>query len=153
VEAAVEDVDAAFLEDKKASPLCIGSEDFRDKIGRLYRDLLGAKPRWEDVAFRRTGGVVDVEGVLDAVCRALAIDRSSLQRRRRDSFDRAIASRMLCDYSGLTQREAAQVLGIANGASVSQQLRKLARAIETDRALHAQVAALAAELKSNLPEP
>ncbi|MCX5643556.1 MAG: transposase [Phycisphaerae bacterium] len=150
VEAAIEDIDAAFLEAKRASPLCIGAEDFRDKIRRLYEDLLEARLRPEDVAFRRTGTVLGVDAVLEAVCEALAVDRSSLLQRRRNSFDRAIASRMLCDFAGLTQREAAQVLGIANGAAVSQQLRKLTRALESDSTLRNQVAKIGGGLKGNL---
>lgn len=125
VEAAVEDIDAAFLEDRCISPLCIGSQDFRDKIRARYRSLLETRTRHEDVAFRRTGTLLTVDAILDAVCDGLAADRQSLLRRRRDSFDRAIASRMLCDYAGLTQRQAAQILGIATGAAVSLQLRKL----------------------------
>ncbi len=147
VEAAVGDIDAAFLEVKNASPLCIGSEEFRDRIRRLYRALAGAKPRLEDVAFHRTGAVLDVDVILETVCRTLAVQRESLLRRRRNSLDRAIASRMLCEHGGLTQREAAQVLGIANGAAVCQQLRKLTRALESDRSLRDRVAGIAAGLK------
>jgi REP element-mobilizing transposase RayT len=151
VEAAIEDIDAAFLEAKCTSPLCIGSEAFRDKIHALYHGLLEARPLREDVAFRRTGTLLDPDAVLDTVCQALAIDRRSLLHRRRDSFDRAIASRMLCDYAGLTQRQAAHVLDIATGASVSLQLRKLSQALESDKRLQATVAAIAAKLRTNRP--
>ncbi len=153
VEAAIEDIDAAFLEAKCTSPLCIGSDGFRDKIHSLYHGLLETKPLREDVAFRRTGTLLDADAVLNAVCQALAVDRRSLLRRRRDSFDRAIASRMLCDYAGLTQRRTAHMLGIATGASVSLQLRKLAQALESDKRIQATVATIAAKLKDHRPRP
>jgi putative transposase len=149
VEAAIEDIDADFVAAQRASPLCVGSEPFRDRIRRLYDDLVGAKPQVEDVSFRRRGTVLEVEAILEAVCAALAIERASLLRRRRDSWDRAIAARMLCHHGGLTQRQAAQVLGIANGAAISQQLQKLARAMESDRLLRERVQNLAATFKSS----
>ena len=105
------------------------------------------------MAFRRTGTVRSVDVVLNAVCAVLAIDRPSLCRRRRNSFDRAIAARMLCDHGGLTQRETAQVLGIANGAAISQQLSKLAGALEADGVLRAEVTEIAAVLKGDQSEP
>jgi hypothetical protein len=70
-----------------------------------------------------------------------------VSRRRSDSFDRAIASRMLCDHAGLTQRQAARVLGIHTGVSISRQLRKLARELESNQTLRKQVARIADELK------
>jgi hypothetical protein len=147
VEAGIETLDAAFLEAKSASPLCIGSEAFRDKIRMLYRRLLEARPQQEDVAFRRTGTVLSIDEILAVACRRLAVDREGLLRRQRNSLDRAIASRMLCDHGGLTQRQVAQVLGIRNGAPISQQLRKLARELDSNRTLDKQVAGIADELR------
>ncbi|MBM4027711.1 MAG: transposase [Planctomycetes bacterium] len=152
VEAAVEDIDADFIEAKRASSLSIGSEKFRDKIRRLHEKRLGGKPWGEGAAFRRRGTVRRVEAILATVCGALAIDRASLRRRRRDSWDRAIASRMLCQYGGLTQQQVADVLGIASGAAVSQQLRKLAEAMAADRRLRGQVLKIAAQLQSDPPD-
>ncbi len=147
VESGIGTVDDAFLEAKNASALCIGSERFRERLGALYRRRLESRLLREDVAFRRRGTVLPAEEVLAVVCRRLAVARESLLCRRRASFDRAIASRMLCDHAGLTQRQAARILGIGNGACVSQHLRKLARALESNRTLGAQVSPIAAELK------
>ncbi len=148
VESGIDHLDAPFLEAKSASALCIGSEGFRDRIRRLYRSRLEARARPEDVAFRRHGTVLSVEEILKVVCRRLAVDREVLRRRRRNALDRVIASRVLCDCGGLTQRQVAQVLGIRNGASVSQQLRKLARELESSPALRNQVREMEDELKS-----
>ena len=71
-----------------------------------------------------------------------------LPGRRRDALDRALAARLLCDYGGLTQREAATVLGLRSGAAVSAQLQNLAQRLSTDPALRRQMAALAAQLKT-----
>jgi hypothetical protein len=100
-----------------------------------------------DIAFRRQGTVLPVEEILGEVCRRLGSDRRELLRRRRNSFDRAVASRMLCDYGGLTQRQVAEVLGIGSGACVSQHLRKLACELESNRVLRYQVNEITAEFK------
>lgn len=147
VESGIESVDAPFLEAESASALCIGSAAFRDRIRTLYARLLDARRRQEDIAFRRGGAVLSVDAILAVVCRRLATDREALVRRRRNSFDRAIASRMLCDHGGLTQRQVAQVLGIGNGACVSRHLRRLARELESDRVLRNQVRGMEDELK------
>jgi len=147
VEAGITQMDAAFLEDARASRLCLGSEGFRARIRALYESLLREQPRTEDIAFRRTGTRLPVEQILQAVCQGLATDRASLLRRRRDSRERAVASRLLCALGGLTQREVAAVLGLRSGAAVSAQLRKLANEIKTDPQLHQQMAALVTKLK------
>ncbi len=58
-----------------------------------------------------------------------------------------MASRTLCDYGGLTQRQVAEVLGLRNGAAVSAQLHKLAEQRETDSLLREQMADITTELK------
>ncbi len=58
-----------------------------------------------------------------------------------------MASRLLCDLGGLTQREVAEVLGLRSGAAVSAQLHQLAEQVTTDRRLRQQMAALVAQLK------
>ena len=52
-----------------------------------------------------------------------------------------------CDHGGLTQRQVAEALGISTGVVVGQQLRKLARALESNRVLRRQVTAIADDLK------
>jgi len=51
------------------------------------------------------------------------------------------------DHGDLTQRQVADVLGIGTGAPISQQLRKLARALESNRVLRRQVTAIADDVK------
>lgn len=147
VESGIETIDATFLEAKSASPLCIGSEGFREKIRELYRSLFETRTHQEDIAFRREGKVLSVDQILTVICTRLAVNREMLLRRRRNSFDRAIAARMLCHHGGLTQRQVAQILGIHNGASISRQLHKLACELESNRGLRNQVCKIANELK------
>jgi hypothetical protein len=149
VEAGIEQVDAAFLEAARASPLCLGCEEFCERMRRLYHRLCDDKPRQEDVAFRRLPRRVDVEVILECVCRRLAVDRGSLLRTRRDSGPRAVAARMLCDHGDLTQRQVAQTLGLRSGAAVSKQLRLLTHRLESDRDLREAVAAISRDLAAS----
>jgi putative transposase len=153
VESGIEKIDSTFLEAQNASGLCLGSESFRDRIGTWYRQRLAAAPRREDVAFRRAGRVLSGEEILAVVCRQWGVQREELQRRRRDSFDRALASRMLCEHGGLTQRQVAQILRIGSGACVSQHLRKLAHALESNRTLQNRVRTLTEELQRCRQKP
>ncbi|HSV99627.1 MAG TPA: transposase [Sedimentisphaerales bacterium] len=147
VESAIGQADEEFLEVKRASPLSLGSEGFRERILSLYHDLLDARDGRQDVAFRRRVAVLSPEEVLTVVCAGLGVERALLLRRRRNSFDRAVASRMLCRYAGLTQRQAAHVVGIRNGASVSGQLNRLAKELQSNRSLRNRVQKMEDDLK------
>ena len=140
----------AFIDEQKASRLCLGSESFRDRVATWYNNLTEGKPRPEDIAFRRTGRLLSAERILEVVCERLAVDRKSLQRRRRGTFDRAVASRMLCDHGGLTQRQAADLLGLRSGAAVSQQLQRLAEETERNRPLQKQLTTIAKGLQNSI---
>jgi REP element-mobilizing transposase RayT len=146
VEAGIRDPDAAFLEAKTASRLCLGTPDFRDRVRALYERLLDGQAHAEDAAFRRPARRVPVARVLDIVCRELEVTRQVLLVRRRDCLPRAVAARMLCDWGALTQRETAAVLGLGSGAAVSLQLRRLAGATPSDRHLRQQVEKIVAVL-------
>ena len=101
--------------------------------GNERREIFGDdKPRQEDVASRRMPRRVEVEVILESVCRRLAVDRGSLLRTRRDSGPRAVAARMLCDHGDLTQRQVAQTLGLRSGAVREQAtLRSLTQSTMT----------------------
>ncbi len=147
VEAGIEQVDAAFLESRSLSGLCLGSQPFRERVQSLYQDLQGGRGRREDIAFRRRGTWRATEEILDIVCLHLGVNREELRRRRRNSFARALAARMLRDHAGLTQRQIADVLGIGSGGAVGKQLGKLAAEFPHNERLRRQVAALAAECR------
>ena len=148
VEAAMIDIDAAFVEEARTARLGLGSEGFRARIRVLYDNLLHGRPRSEDIAFRRPGTRLPAEQILQAVCGGFGVERASLLRRRRDSQTRAVASRLLCDYGALTQRQIAEILGLRSGAAVSAQLHRLAEDVKTDVRLAKQIAKTVAKLKS-----
>jgi len=54
---------------------------------------------------------------------------------------------MLCQYAGLTQRQAARALGIGNGASVSGQLKRLAKELQSNRNLRNRARKMEDDLK------
>jgi hypothetical protein len=62
----------------------------------------------EDVSFRRVARVAPVEKILEVVVSVSGVAREALFEQQRDCRWRAAASRMLCRYGGLTQREAAR---------------------------------------------
>jgi len=48
----------------------------------------------------------------------------------------------LCDYSGLNQRQVAEVLNLTIGGAVSKQLRKLSAVLEKDKSVQKALADL-----------
>jgi len=148
VEAGISEVDAPFIEEAKASRLSIGSEGFRARLRTIYEDRLKGKSKSEDVSFRRTATRLPAERILGVVSEGLGVEYASLLRRQRGSLDRAVASRMLCDYGGLTQRQAADVLGLRSGAAVSAQLHRLAERLKRNPRLQKRLTAIASELKA-----
>ncbi len=130
VESGIETEDEEFLVDLERSPRCIGSEKFREYVDSRYAELLQDRQVAEDVSFRKLGTFVPEDVVLDIVAKRAKVERADLLRRRRDSTHRALASSMLCKYSGLTQRAAAKVLGMKTGVAVSCQLRALSTRIK-----------------------
>ena len=82
---------------------------------------------------RRSVASTTCEGVGEALTGGIA--QEELLRRQRDSMLRAVASRMLCRHGGLTQREAAGVLGLKTGGAISHQLRNLEEMLRSDRQL------------------
>jgi REP element-mobilizing transposase RayT len=149
VEAGISKVDAPFIEETKVSRLSIGSEGFRARVRTIYEKLLKGKSRSEDVSFRRTATRLPTERILGVVSEGLGVECVSLLRRQRGSMDRAVASRMLCDYGGLTQRQAADVLGLRSGAAVSAQVHRLAERLRRNPRLQKRLTAIAATLKAS----
>lgn len=147
VEAGIGDVDAAFINAKKRSPLCIGSDSCRERIESLYETLVDGKARKEDASFRRVGRRCSADDVLSVVCEALGIGRQELLRRRRGSMVRPLAARFLCECSGLTQREVAEVLHLKSGAAVSHQIKWLGEAVGQDASLRRMQRRIARELQ------
>jgi len=147
VESGISDIDAAFIETKKRSRLCIGSDGCRTRMEAYYRRMLEAYDRKEDVSFRRQSKDHSVEEVLGVVCDVLHVDRTVLARRRKDSIIRPVAAKMLCQYGGLTQRQAAEIVGVRSGVAVCLQIRKVDERMKKDRDLQRQLAQIGKRLR------
>lgn len=146
VEQGVGKAEEEWRELQEASRIAIGSEGFIDRMESLYAGLVAGRSRPEDASFRRVGHTIESARVLSQVTRALGVPVATLRQRRRNVWDRAIAARCLVRFSGLTQREAGEQLGIGTGGSVSAQLRKLDAAMKSDRALRSLVIDLERDL-------
>ncbi len=140
VESGIRDIDAAFIESRRRSRLCIGSDAFHEHIEKIYEKLVDGRDSKEDASFRRVAHTYPMNTVLDCVCKVMGIDRSVLTSRRRDSLMRPIAARALCDHAGMTQRQVAEVFDLSSGGAVSKQLARLSEMINKDKTLQKKLA-------------
>ena len=131
----------------KSSPLGIGGAAFLDDIREQLIERRRQSKHPEDVRFRNDIASLDPETVLSVTARVLGADPAVFLERRRGSWLRGIASRMLCRYADLSQREAAATLGMRTGAAVGRQLRCLDESLARDRRLRRRVAACEAALR------
>jgi putative transposase len=147
VESGLSDIDAAFMETKRRSRLCIGSDAFRTRLVAYYHQMLEAFDTKEDVSFRRGSKVHSVEEVLSVVCAALRVNRDGLTRRRKESIVRPVVAKMLCQCGGLTQRQAAEIIGVRSGVAVCLQIRKVDEWMKKDKDLQRQLAQIEEQLQ------
>lgn len=124
VETGLAEGDEEFQEIYRGARLAVGSEAFRQDVERRHTKLGLARPRREDVSFRRTLDRQKPEAVLDAVCRVFGVSRDELRRRRRGAASRAAACWCLQTEGGLTQREVASWMGLGSGAAVGYQIKR-----------------------------
>ena len=74
----------------------------------------------------------------------------SFQRQRKGEWERPLLAKALVERAGMTQREAAGVMGLTTGAAVSIQLRRLQQALPKDAQLRRQVRKIESHLEKNL---
>jgi REP element-mobilizing transposase RayT len=72
------------------------------------------------------------------------------RRQRQGGWERALLAKELVEQAGLTQREAARVMGLTTGAAVSIQLRRLQPALSQEAPLGRQVKQIEARLNNLL---
>ena len=135
VEAGLAETDTEFKEALERSPRSIGSDAFRAWVDARYQELAGIRGGSEDISFRRITEPLPSQEVLELVAGTLSVEVDAFRQRRRNSLLRAVAAHFLCRYAGLTQRDAAAVLGVGSGAAISHQLRKLATVLSGDARL------------------
>lgn len=126
VEAAVARSDVEFDEWIASAPVSIGSPQFTDDMERRYEDEAAARVQREDVACRGRYRVVPADRILEAVAVHFGLENpAEIKRQRRNDSVRPVVAALLVGIGGLTQRQAAEVLGLTTGAAVSLQLRRL----------------------------
>jgi hypothetical protein len=76
---------------------------------------------------------------MQGVAEVLGQEARAFQRQRKLGWERALLAKALVEQAGLTQREAAAVMGLKTGAAVSIQLRRLHEALPEDAKLRRQV--------------
>ena len=150
VESGIAESDRDFQRVLKASPLAIGSEEFVHWVRKMHDKLPGKHRRTGDAARRRRSRRLPARRVIEIVCRKLGADRAEVARRQRDSLLRPITARMLCRYSGLTQRQAAKFLNLSTGAAVSIQLKTLAAAAAAQGKLRRQLTAIDKAIRTEI---
>jgi REP element-mobilizing transposase RayT len=148
VEAGLAESDTEFLRVYKGSRLGIGGTEFLDALADRYEEAVRRGRKVEDVALRRVGRRLDGARIVEVACRHMGVVAGSERVRRRGNWVRAVVARMLVRHGGLTQREAAGVLGIGTGKSVSDQLQRLNAALGADRSLRQRVHGLEQELEA-----
>lgn len=152
VKSGLVETDKEFLKLMKAERRGIGSREFRVWVDGEYRKLKGGMGSPEDVSFRHERELVEPAEVLDVVAKAFKVKKDALKRRARNSVVRPVAAKMLCKYSGLTQRAAGKLLGYGTGAAVSMQMKRLRRELaEPGSALPRQLARIEKQLKAQRP--
>jgi len=135
VEVGIVDIDAAVIYAKQRSPLCIGSDDYVERVETQYHELADRRHRTEEGSFTHQAFVLDQETVLSVVCDVLKVDRSLLYQRSHHNIPRSLAAQCLCKWSGCSQFEVGKILRIGNCSSVSTRLKHLRDSLQTDKTI------------------
>lgn len=146
VESGLAESDEDFKVALKESPRCIGGNGFRAWIDKLYQQRVESHARPEDVSFRHISEPLPAENVLGIVSRVFDVDADAFKRRRHGSALRAVASKYLIRFSGMSQRDVADFLDIGSGSAVCNQLRSLELKLKANGHLRKQVARVEKEL-------
>jgi len=142
VEAGIAESDRDLERILAMSSLAIGSEEFMHWVRGMHDKLSGRRRRTEDVTLRRRLRRLAAGRVIEIVCGQLGADREEVIEQRKGSLLRPITAKMLCRYSGLTQRQAGELLDLSTGAAVSIQLKRLAAAAADNGKLRRQLIAI-----------
>jgi REP element-mobilizing transposase RayT len=132
VETGMSRTDDEFAQLVSDAALALGPMEFCERMTREHEALVGRKAKREDVSLRHIGKVESVERVLSHVAGTLGMELTGLRRKRRDGTPRALAALALMRRCGLTQRAAAEQLGLSSGSAVSYLVRHLKNRIQND---------------------
>jgi hypothetical protein len=124
----------------------VGSDRFQAEIDQKHEARVKQSGKREDAAFRRPRRRVAVTQVQAVVAEVLRQEARAFERQRKEGWERALLAKALVEQAGLTQREAAGVMGLKTGAAVSLQLRRLQEALPKNPTLRRQVRDIEAHL-------
>lgn len=148
VESGLAESDEEFKIAMKESPRSIGGTGFRAWIDELYQKRVEACARPEDASFRHTTEPLPAKDVLGVLSEIFGVETEEFYRRSRNSPLRAVAARFLIRYSGLSQRDAADLLKVGSGAAVCNQLNRLPAKLSGDRRLRSRFQQADAKLRT-----
>ena len=146
VESGLAESDEDFLVALKESPRSIGGDGFRAWVDKLYQDRVETHARPEDVSFRHISEPLPAEDVLSTLGEVFEVDIGEFKRRRHGSALRAVASKYLIRFAGMSQRDVADFLHVGSGSAVCNQLKSLDGKLKANRHLRKQVARVEKEL-------
>lgn len=150
VEAGLAENDQELKKALDGSVLGIGGEGFIGEVKKRYQRLLEEKDPAGEESFRQMGTWLKAEDVLERVCREMRIQKEALLRRRGGAWMRGVAAEMLTKYAGMTQGQAARILGMTSGAAVSMRLKALAQRRREDRRLNAQIGRMETSMRKQV---
>jgi REP element-mobilizing transposase RayT len=133
VETGLASDDEEFVEIMGRSSKAIGSAGFCRWVEREFKKVYARQGSRVDVAMRRVEIGAKPEEVVELVCRECGVAKEALKKRRSLGDARLLAAWMLREFTGLTQREVSNVLGLKDGSGLGQLLRKAEKRLESDR--------------------
>ena len=135
VESGAAETDEEFLMLLKKTRLGIGGDEFREKIGELYQELVEKSQKPEDVVFRHQIENISAEEILGLLSKTLGLETEWFKEKKRKSGLRPLAAKMLSKYGGLTNRKIAEVLNIRSGAAAGRAIARLGKVLDCNRKL------------------
>ncbi len=133
VEAGIQDIDTAFIDAKKRSCFCIGSDEALEGVAAQHKELAQGCRHREDLSFQPSARPYSIEQIVGALVQTFQVEQAELHKRQYGSWLRPLCSYALQVYCGLSQRQIAETLSIGSGAAVSKQLRHLQEALQHDK--------------------
>jgi hypothetical protein len=124
----------------------VGSERFQAEMEQKQQQRVRECGKPEDAAFRRPGRRATVAQVQAAVAGVVGQQVRAFERQRKGGWERALLAKALVEQAGMTQREAAGVMGLKTGAAVCIQLRRLQEALPEEPTLRRQVREIESEV-------
>jgi putative transposase len=149
VELGLAEDDETFGRMVKQSPLGIGTESFMEMLKQRYAQISEGRVKAEDVALRRSGQRAPPDRILAAVADAFGVRPEQLKQRAYGGWFRAAAAYALSRWGDLTQRQAAEWLGLSTGAAVSHQIKRLKTELSKQRGLRQKIEILDGKLTSS----